>query len=58
MIGVVLAVEAARSLASRVLPYVNGRFANWLDAFNPEVIDRSGGSYQLVQGMLGPHRAD
>jgi cell division protein FtsW (lipid II flippase) len=52
VIGVVLAAAGA-FLASRVLPYVGGRFANWLDAFNPEVIDRSGGSYQLVQGIFG-----
>ena len=52
VIGVVLAAAGA-FLASRVLPYVYGRFANWLDAFNPEVIDRDGGSYQLVQGIFG-----
>jgi cell division protein FtsW (lipid II flippase) len=52
VIGVVLAAAGA-FLASRVLPYVYGRFANWLDAFNPEVIERSGGSYQLVQGIFG-----
>lgn len=52
IIGVVLAAAGA-FLASRVLPYVNGRFANWLDAFNPEVIERAGGSYQLVQGIFG-----
>ncbi|MBT9604979.1 FtsW/RodA/SpoVE family cell cycle protein [Microbacterium sp.] len=52
LIGVVLAATGA-FLASRVLPYVYGRFANWLDAFNPEVIDRDGGSYQLTQGIFG-----
>ena len=52
VIGVLLA-GAGAYLASRVLPYVGGRFANWLDAFNPEVIDRTGGSYQLVQGIFG-----
>jgi len=52
LIGVVLAATGA-FLASRVLPYVNGRFANWLDAFNPEVVNRDGGSYQLVQGIFG-----
>lgn len=52
IIGVVLAGVGA-FLASRVLPYVEGRFSNWLDAFNPEVIDRAGGSYQLVQGIFG-----
>lgn len=39
--------------ATRALPYVAGRFENWLDAFNPEVYDRDGGSYQLVQGIFG-----
>ncbi|WP_375386486.1 FtsW/RodA/SpoVE family cell cycle protein [uncultured Microbacterium sp.] len=52
IIGVILAAGGA-FLASRVLPYVGGRFANWLDAFSPEVIDRNGGSYQLVQGIFG-----
>ena len=52
LIGVVLAATGA-FLASRVLPYVNGRFTNWLDAFNPEVIDADGGSYQLTQGIFG-----
>ncbi|MFE1646274.1 FtsW/RodA/SpoVE family cell cycle protein [Microbacterium sp. P01] len=52
LIGVVLAAVGA-FFASRVLPYVQGRFANWLDAFNPEIIDRTGGSYQLVQGIFG-----
>ncbi len=52
LLGVVLAAAGA-FLASRVLPYVGGRFSNWLDAFNPEVIERSGGSYQLVQGIFG-----
>ncbi|CAN5395490.1 FtsW/RodA/SpoVE family cell cycle protein [soil metagenome] len=40
-------------LASRSLGYVAGRFGSWLDAFNPTVYDRSGGSYQLVQGIFG-----
>jgi cell division protein FtsW (lipid II flippase) len=52
LIGVVLAALGAY-LASRVLPYVGGRFANWLDAFNPDIIERPGGSYQLVQGIFG-----
>ena len=52
LIGVVLAATGA-FLASRVLPYVNGRFMNWLDAFNPTVIDADGGSYQLTQGIFG-----
>lgn len=52
LIGVVLAATGA-FLASRVLPYVNGRFTNWLDAFNQTVIDADGGSYQLTQGIFG-----
>lgn len=52
LIGVVLAATGA-FLASRVLPYVNGRFTNWLDAFNPAVVDADGGSYQLTQGIFG-----
>ncbi|GAA0488973.1 FtsW/RodA/SpoVE family cell cycle protein [Microbacterium aurantiacum] len=51
-IGLVLVAVGAFA-ASRVLPYVQGRFTNWLDAFNPAVIDAPGGSYQLVQGIFG-----
>ena len=50
LIGVVLAAAGA-FLASRVLPYVGARFTNWLDAFNPDLID--GSSYQLVNGIFG-----
>src|SRR3546814_17830996 len=57
LIGVLLAGGGA-FLASRVLPYVNGRFTNWLDAFNPAVIERDGGRYQLVQGLFGLARSD
>ncbi|MGA7149349.1 MAG: FtsW/RodA/SpoVE family cell cycle protein [Microbacterium sp.] len=52
LIGVTLAALGA-FIASQVLSYVNGRFTNWLDAFNPRVIDADGGSYQLVQGIFG-----
>lgn len=52
LIGVVLAVGGALA-ATQVLPYVRGRFTNWLDAFNPEVIDATGGSFQLVGGIFG-----
>lgn len=40
-------------IASQTLDYVNGRFTNWLDAFNPDVYGANGGSYQLVQGLFG-----
>ena len=44
---------AGAIIASQTLDYVNGRFRNWLDAFNPEVYEATGGSYQLVQGLFG-----
>jgi cell division protein FtsW (lipid II flippase) len=37
---------AGALVASQTLSYVNGRFAAWLDAFNPEI-------YKLVQGLFG-----
>ena len=40
-------------IASQTLDYVNGRFTNWLDAFNSSVYSADGGSYQLVQGIFG-----
>ena len=40
-------------VASRFLTYVEGRFAAWLDSFNPTVYEAVGGSYQLVQGLFG-----
>ncbi len=52
LIGLVL-VAAGALAAMRVLPYVHGRFVSWLDAFNPEVMEATGGSYQLVQGLFG-----
>jgi cell division protein FtsW (lipid II flippase) len=49
-----LALFAGGALvASRLLPYVNGRFAAWLDAFSEKVYQQNGGSYQLVQGLFG-----
>ncbi|MFV0318858.1 MAG: FtsW/RodA/SpoVE family cell cycle protein [Microbacterium sp.] len=50
LIGVILAVAGAFA-ASRLLPYVGERFTNWLDAFNPNLIDNT--SYQLVNGIFG-----
>ncbi len=40
-------------VASQTLDYVNGRLTNWLDAFNPDIYNRDGGSFQLVQGLFG-----
>jgi len=52
IIGLAMVVAGVLA-AAQVLSYVQGRFTNWLDAFNPEVIDAQGGSYQLVQGIFG-----
>ncbi len=52
VLGVALAAIGA-VLASQLLPYVRGRFTNWLDAFNPELYDSPAGSYQLVNGIFG-----
>lgn len=40
-------------VASQFLTYVQGRFAAWLDSFNPVNYEAIGGSYQLVQGLFG-----
>ena len=39
--------------AATQFSHVQDRLAGWLDPFNPEVYDRTGGSYQLVQGLFG-----
>ena len=44
---------AGAFVASQTLSYVGGRVSAWLDAFNPEIYDADGGSYQLVQGIFG-----
>lgn len=50
--GAILMIPMAL-LAYALFSHVQERVANWLDAFNPEVIDRVGGSYQLVNGLFG-----
>jgi len=40
-------------IAASQLGYVQDRISGWLDAFNPEIYDAVGGSYQLVQGLFG-----
>ncbi|UFS58387.1 FtsW/RodA/SpoVE family cell cycle protein [Subtercola endophyticus] len=52
IIGFVLFLGGAL-IASQVLTYVNDRFANWLNPFDPVNYDAIGGSYQLVQGLFG-----
>jgi cell division protein FtsW (lipid II flippase) len=52
VLGVSLFVSGAL-IASQVLGYVGKRFDTWLDAFNQDNYEASGGSYQLLQGMFG-----
>ncbi len=52
LIGAILFIPAAW-LAVRVFPHVWVRFNIWLHALQPEVIDSTPGSYQLVQGLFG-----
>lgn len=52
VIGGGLAVGGVVILAS-TWGYVQGRVSGWLDAFDPEVYNGEGGSYQLVQGIFG-----
>ncbi|VDG75377.1 stage V sporulation protein E [Actinobaculum suis] len=51
-IGAVLTVGGVAFVATTV-PHVRARFAVWLDAFNPEIYEGRGGSYQLVQAWFG-----
>ncbi|MFM6974926.1 MAG: FtsW/RodA/SpoVE family cell cycle protein [Agromyces sp.] len=41
------------TVVANSMSYVQGRFNNWLNAFDPSVYEQSGGSYQLVQGIFG-----
>ncbi|WP_246854627.1 FtsW/RodA/SpoVE family cell cycle protein [Naasia sp. SYSU D00057] len=52
LLGLILFASGAL-IASQTLDYVNGRLMNWLDAFNPDIYNSDGGSYQLVQGLFG-----
>jgi len=52
LIGLVL-VAGGAFLASRVLPYVGGRFENWLNAFDPDLYEAGLGTYQLANGIFG-----
>ena len=40
-------------VAAQFLSYVQGRFTNWLYAFDPDVVDPQGPGFQLVQGIFG-----
>ena len=52
ILGMTLFIGGAVA-ASQLLGYVNSRFNGWLDAFNNDIYEQVGGSYQLVQGLFG-----
>src|SRR5690606_23936700 len=52
LIGLAM-VAAGVAAATQVLPYVHGRFTNWLYAFDFDVVDPSGPGFQLVEGVFG-----
>lgn len=52
VLGIALFVPAGLVVV-KVLPHVQARFDVWLHAFDPEVINAQGGSYQVVQGLFG-----
>lgn len=52
ILGMTLFIGGAVA-ASQLLGYVNSRFNGWLDAFNSDIYEQAGGSYQLVQGIFG-----
>ncbi|WP_427015910.1 FtsW/RodA/SpoVE family cell cycle protein [Pseudarthrobacter sp. P1] len=52
IIGVLL-IGAGGFVAAKIFPHVAARISVWSNAFDPEVIGKAGGSYQVVQGLFG-----
>jgi cell division protein FtsW (lipid II flippase) len=52
ILGVSMIVIGAVA-ANQFLGYVHDRFQNWYDAFNPDIYNADGGSYQVVQSLFG-----
>jgi cell division protein FtsW (lipid II flippase) len=52
VLGLLLAAVGAYA-ASRILSYVQGRITNWLDAFQGDLYNERGGSFQVVNGVFG-----
>ncbi|WP_104159998.1 FtsW/RodA/SpoVE family cell cycle protein [Arthrobacter sp. ZGTC212] len=52
LIGVAL-LTAGGLVAMQLFSHVALRIDGWINAFDPEVIDRPGGSWQVVQGLFG-----
>jgi cell division protein FtsW (lipid II flippase) len=40
-------------VAFKLIPHVTARIDGWINAFDPEVYNRIGGSHQIVQGLFG-----
>ncbi len=56
-IGMVMMITGAL-VASRLFDYVGSRFESWLNPLSQENYTAAGGSYQLVQGLLGMAHGD
>ncbi len=52
LIGVAL-LTAGGLIAMQLFSHVALRIDGWINAFDPEVIDRQGGSWQVIQGLFG-----
>jgi cell division protein FtsW (lipid II flippase) len=52
VLGLLLAAAGAYA-ASRILAYVDGRIHNWIHAFDGNLYDQIGGSFQVVNGVFG-----
>ncbi|WP_336714640.1 FtsW/RodA/SpoVE family cell cycle protein [Arthrobacter sp. USHLN218] len=52
LIGLVMIIFGG-FVAFKLFPHVTARIDGWLNAFDPEVYNRIGGSHQIVQGLFG-----
>ncbi|MDH2442371.1 FtsW/RodA/SpoVE family cell cycle protein [Amnibacterium sp. CER49] len=52
LFGLLLAAAGGWASA-QLLPYIDGRFVNWLSAFDGDLYNQPGGSFQLVNGIFG-----
>jgi cell division protein FtsW (lipid II flippase) len=48
-----LMIAVGGFVAFQLFPHVTARIDSWLNAFDPEVYNRIGGSHQIVQGLFG-----
>ncbi|MCG2623600.1 FtsW/RodA/SpoVE family cell cycle protein [Arthrobacter sp. I2-34] len=52
LIGLVM-IAVGGFMAFKLFPHVTARIDGWLNAFDPDVYNRAGGSHQIVQGLFG-----